>query len=197
MLLLIPEYRLWFKFPPLGALYLGAVLKRAGEPVELLDGGVESLSPRILRQALSRHTTVGISANVSHFYSGQRLARFIRREFPDRKIIWGGPCPSIEYKTLIPELADVVVIGEGEEQMERLAKGVPPADIPGVAWWDGGSVRVNPRDGYIEDLDALPFPAWELLDGKRYSVPGRHPVHMVVTERGCPFHCINCTKFIP
>jgi radical SAM superfamily enzyme YgiQ (UPF0313 family) len=149
-----------------------------------------------LRSVLSRHTTVGISANVSHLYSGQRLARFIRREFPDRRIIWGGPCPSVEYGKLIPELADVVVLGEGEDQMEKIALGVPLADISGVAWWDGDGIRVNPREGYIEDLDALPFPAWELLDGKRYSVPGRRPVHMIVTERGCPFHCINCTKFI-
>lgn len=196
MLLLIPEYRLWFKFPPLGALYLGAVLKRVGEPVELLDGGVERIDPAKLRAAISRHETVGISANVSHLHSGHELARFIRREFPDRKIIWGGPYPSVEYEKLIPELADVVVLGEGEEQIAKLATGVPWAEIPGIAYADGDAVRVNPRAGYIEDLDTLPFPAWELLAGKSYSVPGRRPIHMIITERGCPFQCLNCTKVI-
>jgi radical SAM superfamily enzyme YgiQ (UPF0313 family) len=196
MLLLIPEYRLWFKFPPLGALCIGAVLKRAGEPVELLDGGVEALSPARLRAALARHATVGISANVAHLYSGVRLARFIRREFPGHRILWGGPAPSEQYADLLPELADAVVIGEGETQAVKFAAGMPLAEIPGVAWWDGQAIRVNPRQPFIEDLDALPFPAWELVAGKRYAVPGRQPLHMIVTERGCPFHCLNCTKII-
>jgi radical SAM superfamily enzyme YgiQ (UPF0313 family) len=41
-------------------------------------------------------------------------------------------------------------------------------------------------DGLVRDLDALPFPAWELLPYERYKLLS------VFASRGCPDHCAYC-----
>jgi anaerobic magnesium-protoporphyrin IX monomethyl ester cyclase len=51
---------------------------------------------------------------------------------------------------------------------------------------------------FVESLDALPFPAWDLVDVARYRAAWT-PAHgrmswNVVTTRGCPFHCNWCAK---
>ncbi|NOY76021.1 MAG: B12-binding domain-containing radical SAM protein [Kiritimatiellaeota bacterium] len=199
MLIVVPEYKLWFKFQPLGALSIAAVMVKNGLDVDFLDGAVvkgDFFSKA--RSLASKHSRIGISANVSQAHSGLKLAEMIRSEFPDRTIIWGGPFPTIEYEKLIPEYADVVVLGEGEIQAASLAKAVPIEDIPGVAYWssDKREIVVNPRPPFIDDLDSLPFPALHLIAGFRYRVPGKQPVFSIITERGCPYHCVNCTKII-
>jgi radical SAM superfamily enzyme YgiQ (UPF0313 family) len=58
-------------------------------------------------------------------------------------------------------------------------------------------VRTRPRD-IIRDLDALPRPAWDLVDVDRYRAiwRGRHGYFSmnVSTTRGCPYHCNWCAK---
>ncbi len=44
----------------------------------------------------------------------------------------------------------------------------------------------------LEDLDALPYPAYELFDLKDYYAWQRGVVP-VVTSRGCPFRCVFCS----
>lgn len=196
MLIVIPKYDLWLTYPQLGPLYIASILRQHGENVQLIDAVAERNFFRSLDEKIINHKTVGISANISHACSGKETALYIRKNYPDRKIIWGGPYPSCEYKSLIPELADIVVIGEGEEQIADISKGKSLDEIPGIAYWDKNSIKVNEREKYIENLDSLPFPDWDLVDSLRYNHPGLKPGYVMVTERGCPFDCINCTKFI-
>ena len=67
---------------------------------------------------------------------------------------------------------DYAVIGEGEVTAGELDRAIRTGGsvdgIDGLAWRDNGSVRINPRQRYIEDLDAMPFPAWDLIDIPRY-----------------------------
>ncbi len=196
MLLVVPDYRLWFNCPQLGILSCAASVRAAGGKVELVDAVADGNYMSDLDAKIRAHDVVGITANVSQAYSGREIARHIRRRHPEKKIVWGGPYPSAEYARLVPELADAVVIGEGETQIAEIAKGSPFESIPSLAFWSGGKLRVNERRGYIEDLDALPLPAWDLVDVTRYNFPGLSPGALMQTQRGCPFNCINCTTFI-
>jgi anaerobic magnesium-protoporphyrin IX monomethyl ester cyclase len=101
--------------------------------------------------------------------------------------------------------AHFVLAGEGEatlvELMDRLGGRSETAldAIPGLVFRgaDGGLVRTAARP-VMRDLDALPMPAWDLVDVGRYREiwlrrHGYFSMNMVTT-RGCPYHCNWCAK---
>jgi radical SAM superfamily enzyme YgiQ (UPF0313 family) len=98
---------------------------------------------------------------------------------------------------------DAAVVGEGEETLSELARGgcLELPRVPGLAFLDlkggGRVVKTVPRP-LLPQLDALPFPAWDLVDVDRYRNAWleRHDFFSVnmVTTRGCPYHCNWCAK---
>jgi len=70
------------------------------------------------------------------------------------------------------EYADKIIIGE------------PEAHFPEIVNSGGGICDKK----FVDDLDSLPYPAYELLPMKKYKN------RAVITSRGCPFKCIFCYK---
>ena len=77
-------------------------------------------------------------------------------------------------------------------------------ELMGIAYRDGDTVIHSPSRGFIRDLDALPYPAYDLLDMDRYlqisgyaatNSNGKQRLRTVplVTSRGCPFKCVFCS----
>ncbi len=106
--------------------------------------------------------------------------------------------------------ADAVILGEPEETMAELAMlwgcdraaaldSVRGLALKGGVGLDGTpAVRRTPARPFLEDLDSLPLPAWDLVDVEAYRsawtrAHGRLSWN-VVTTRGCPFHCNWCAK---
>jgi anaerobic magnesium-protoporphyrin IX monomethyl ester cyclase len=101
--------------------------------------------------------------------------------------------------------ADCVLLGDPESGVPELAElwladpGAPLDAVAGLALpgADGAVRRTRPRAA-VRDLDALPFPAWELVDAEAYrrawvAAHGRLSWN-VVTSRGCPYACNWCAK---
>jgi len=121
----------------------------------------------------------------------RRTARILRKTIPGVAIVFGGPEVSYEYKHLLGEDADVIVIGEGERTFTRLLRhftgsGTILSDIPGIALLDGGHVRVTlPVEPLA--LDELPFPYTDA------DMPAlTHQIVYYESSRGCPFDCQYC-----
>ncbi|HUT04031.1 MAG TPA: radical SAM protein [bacterium] len=118
----------------------------------------------------------------------------------------GGPYPTTSReKPLLDKNIDYTVLGEGEvtaaELLECLESGWNPHAINGLAYRDGGEIRLTEPRGYIQDLDELPFPAWDLIDFEAYA--GYLPMSVtlkgkmyagLITSRGCPYNCAYCHK---
>jgi anaerobic magnesium-protoporphyrin IX monomethyl ester cyclase len=71
--------------------------------------------------------------------------------------------------------------------------------IDGIAFYNKAGVTIKTKSRpFIKDLDALPFPAWDLLPAsKHYHYNTRYyPFYPIMTSRGCPFDCIYCTKVV-
>ena len=88
---------------------------------------------------------------------------------------------------------DAVATAEYDHTLRDLANGVSLRDCLGVAWLDSGRYVCNPRRPFIEDLDSIPFPAWQHIDVNDYRDAGKlFPFLTLISGRGCFGRCIFC-----
>lgn len=196
--------------PPLGILGLAAaVRKRFPVDIELMDQMVDNCSPLdVVRRAIAFDGDItGIRTLTTSAKMTARIVAGIRIALPKTLIVVGGPHVSAFGAASLAEIgADAAVVGEGERSFEMIVEarlnGSALSDIPGLVWRDkGGEVHVNPGQApQIEDLDALPLPACDLLDMERYgrvrsmaNVPP-HRYAALFTSRGCPHQCTYCHR---
>jgi radical SAM superfamily enzyme YgiQ (UPF0313 family) len=147
-----------------------------------------------------------LSATTISVCNAGRIAAQVKEQSPGVVTIVGGPHVSaIPERTLDAFPAfDYGIAGEGEVSLfallDCLEQGRPVAGVAGAVYRDGGRPRANPRAPYIDDLDALPMPAWDLLpDFPHRFRPSilshpQTPVASVITSRGCPFTCAFCDR---
>ena len=181
--------------PYLGYGYLAAALEASGHEVHYLDVN----APEAMSNSSgipSGYPVVCISASTFSFLEALDNARGVKKESPESLVILGGPHTSIEPEKILenPEF-DVLVIGEGEETVVELAGAIEAeggfgehlADrIEGIACRQNGAVRLSPPRPWIEDLDSVRFPSFELFPMNLYH---HYPV---ITARGCPYNCVFC-----
>lgn len=194
-------------YPALGPMYLTAYLRKEGFAVEIFDSTFRG-SPERALEALERAVSekkprvVGIHTKVITVNTTERYIRRLREL--GQTVIIGGPDGTIRPERYLEAGADAVVLGEGEatvlELLERSGEGQAPyAEMLGVSFRDGsGKVRRTPERPLLDNLDAVPFPAWDAVDMKAYAdewtrVMG-FPSACIITSRGCPFNCSWCCK---
>lgn len=193
---------------PMGLMYIGAVLKNAGYEPRIHDCAIDYKNLKILRNTIQQWKPdfIGISIIITELEQTKDIMALIRTMLPGVPVIFGGPWPSADPEEAIKKFgADYVVLGEGEkvfpELIDAIHNGRSVASIPGTASVINGQVKINPGRFLTEDeLNALPFPAWELLDHKLYAkmpsgaAVGCRRYMAIVTSRGCPFKCAYCHR---
>ncbi len=195
--------------PPLGLLYIGAVLEKEGIPVEIVPANILGLDWKDIAAKIRRDKPdiVGVTITTENRFQAFKLIRLAKKSHPGCLTVLGGPHASMAAEDClehIPEL-DVVVRGEGEFTMLDICRAFDGrrdpaalADIPGIVLRQAGAVVCNPPRVPIADLDSLPFPAYHLVPFEKYNfqfaVPGQGPLPAVniMTSRGCPFNCSFC-----
>ncbi len=123
----------------------------------------------------------------------------IRRYHAETPIILLGPGATHFVSKALCDRHVYVVRGEPEltltELLEALEHGRGAEGIKGVSYLDeDGKVVNNAPRPLNTDLDSLPFPARDLLEGRRYHNPKLKtgPYTTMFTSRNCPFRCIYC-----
>ena len=192
-----------FRFPPLGPAYVAASLRRAGHEVRLLDCTFLSREQARRLALAARADVVGIYCMATMREDAVWFARQLRGSCD--LLVAGGPLPTCEPEAFLADF-DVVVHGEGEQTMVDLlaarAAGADVGAVPGVvvSAADGGAAVAGPPRPFAADLDALPFPARDLLPNAAYISHGRrrygYAVTTVMSSRGCPFACEFCSNVV-
>ncbi len=185
--------------PPLGLACIAAYLEQKGEQVKILDLQVEHLDFFLFREFLRslRPEYIGISATTVEIEAAFTLARLAKDILHQSKIILGGVHASIlpEEALMRPDV-DFVIRQEGEITLHELVNAKPLATIAGLSYKEGAMCRHNADRAFIENLDAMPLPAYHLLPMKKYRPSlgnyKRLPASSMVTARGCPGRCTFC-----
>jgi anaerobic magnesium-protoporphyrin IX monomethyl ester cyclase len=198
---------------PLGIGYLAAVLRQKGCEVSIYCQDVYHFPEAHLVDYLNHNhfDLVGVGV-IGGYYQYRKLLTISEaiNSVSQRKFCYviGGHGPSPEPEFFLRKTgADVVVMGEGEvvinNLVDALAAGRSLSEVKGVAYRDGQEVIINVREQLIRDVDAIPFPAWDLFPMDYYTMmrpPGIRPTErsqMVFTGRGCPFSCNFCYRMDP
>jgi len=189
---------------PMGLLFVAASLEQAGFTVRLRDARCHSkASTRTwIREHLDREPLfLGISAMTVQVAHGLAIAEQARSEAPDIPIVWGGAHASLfAESTAMDPAADYVLPREADHSIVELAKtlaeGGVPSRTPGVLCRRDG-ILAGTADAALPDIDALPSPAYHLVDLEAYTprrIPGGRVVRGtdVLTSRGCPYRCAFC-----
>jgi anaerobic magnesium-protoporphyrin IX monomethyl ester cyclase len=193
-----------FRFPPLGPAYVAAALRREGHQVDLLDCTFLDRDEALARAQSASARVVGIYAMATMAPECLWFAARLRGRCD--LLVAGGPLPTCEPEAFLGRF-DAVVRGEGEEAMcEVVAAFEAAADIGAVAGVvtgppaDVACATPGPPRPFVTDLDALAFPARDLLPNERYIAHGRkkdgRAVTTVMSTRGCPFACEFCSNVV-
>ncbi len=185
--------------PPLGLGYIASSLRAGGHDVQMIDAIAENLTRQEVKQRVLDFETqvVGVTAMTPTFRGAQEAAQ-IGKEAGCITVMGGVHMALFARETLTYDYIDFGVIGEGEETMVKLCdaleKGESYEHMPGLAYMKDGEVVLGPAV-LIQDLDALPFPAFDLLPMDKYSsIIGLNPVTTMMGSRGCPYLCGFCFK---
>jgi anaerobic magnesium-protoporphyrin IX monomethyl ester cyclase len=188
---------------PLGLLYVGGALQRAGYGVALYDAMTRFHTLDQVRETLRRERpdAVFVSCITATVLDGIEVCRVAKEEVPETLTVLGNTHPSFMYEEVLtghPEV-DVVVREEGEttavELIEAWRAGADLSRVWGIAFRREGRVIATPRREFIMDLDSLE-PAWDLVSWEEYTYrpkPGS-TLAVVSSSRGCRQHCSFCSQ---
>ena len=197
---------------PLGIMMIAAVARERHPDVSILDMKVEDWTPARCVEELERlkPDVVGLSAMTYEAGCMHAVARELKRRLPDVIVVCGGPHPSVADEDVMRDPAvDFVVRGEGEFTFAELLDGIEAgrsdwSDCAGLNWrraegTSGGAPVRNPDRPPPQDLSALPFPAWDLVDHAKYHrVPRGGVIYAhkefatMFSSRACPWRCTYC-----
>ncbi len=145
----------------------------------------------------SKAFLIGISSLFSPYEDMALATAEIARTYrPEATIVLGG-----HHATALPErllahpAVDCVLRGDGEAALPALAHALvnqrPWETVPGIGFRreDGRFFLAPPA--FVDDLDELPPPAYDLADTAYYG--RRHESSVTIaTSRGCPLQCSYC-----
>lgn len=216
-------------YMPIGLAYLAGVLREAGMECEVIDAFgekpgqcwiddgymVRGLTPCEVADRISTNpeAVVLYASHVTCHRALVQIAGEVRHRLSHVPIVVIENTQAVTaysirrvQDTLYDAGVDYVLSGEPEERGIRLMRVLMNgADtkhirgIDGVGCRHDGETHYTPPCGRITDLDALPFPAWELFPLRNYwrlryaHGPFETDKYLpLLTSRGCPYGCRFC-----
>ena len=161
--------------PNITLAYLDSILSAHGAQVRVLDvRGLDQLEPADLYL---------ISSSIVDCSFEREIGFEVRRRFGAKVGYFGTFAATVPE--FFAEAADFTV----QEEIENLAPALARGEIP------TGIVAA----GFVQNLDALPFPKWDQFDVRRYKyqIITSHGITLpMLGSRGCPYTCNYCPYLV-
>jgi len=194
--------------PPLGLLYLaGSLRARLGDRIDisLIDAKLQCMKPEEVVRHLDGFDVVGLSALSYEAPACREISSLVKERSPSTIVVLGGPYTHNRSGEILEGYPHVDWVFDGESEFSfseciaRQIEGNPLEGIPGLYRRASAGIIHPLGTDSIKDLDALPHPAWDLVDFEAY----KHAPNMnswmkgnlyapLFTSRGCPYECAYC-----
>ena len=188
-------------FIPLGIAYLGAIAEKQGHQVTVIDCQAEKLTYKTFIDRIKQTPSdvIGVTATTLLYKSAMNLITLAKQEHPQAYTMLGGSHGTFwdvnalnEYPNL-----DIVVRKEGEitfkEILEKLQTKTSLNKVLGITFRNQkNEIIQNPDRPFIENLDALPFPAHHILPLNTLKRMGK-VLFPLISSRGCVYWCDFCS----
>ncbi len=200
------SYISWF---PQGLAYIASVCLKAGHEVKIYNQDVYHWPESHLTDLLNkeRYDFIGVSMCGGYYQYRKvlKLSEAINKAKHRPFYVLGGHLAAPEPAYFLNKTsADAIVIGEGEitvlNLLEALEQKKPLHSVNGIAFLENGVCVQPPRQDLIEDIDGIPFPAWELFPIDHYAllrapyIKNGERWFPVLSGRGCTFKCNFCYR---
>lgn len=202
------------KIPNVGLAYVMSAAERAGFEFSLIDIDAHRYSDEQIESLIrnAKCDVVAMGTLVSQYARAKQLFKVVRTFHPHVKIIAGNTLGTSIPRILLSKTeADICVIGEGDvtfvDLIHALEEGRSLRTVQGIAFIENGEFVQTLQRPVIINLDAIPYPNYDLMDigiyleNSRHSVsnPGGLPIEFddliaipMSSARGCAFHCNFC-----
>ncbi len=209
ILLINPTVRVWAPphINPMGLGYIAASLLQEGHDVHVYDINAMRWSDeevkRKIEQEIATFDAVGIGGLITTYTYVKWLISIIKGCRKDIPVIVGDNGATFSYDIYLRKAgADIAVLGEGDITIKEVARALDMkkdlGTIEGIAFTREGEICKTPPRKRIRDLDALPYPAWDIFPIETYinqkvlpRTEGRRSLGVSAT-RGCPYPCAFC-----
>jgi len=173
---------------------------------------------RVMLKTIEKEKPDLIGLNVlfsGNFPDVLKFTQVIKEKYPKIKIAIGGIHPTSYYKEILTNCSEIdyVAIGEGEMTLLKLIKCLENKNFEGLKNIKGfahrdesGKIHCNLEREFIDDLDSIPLPAWDLIDFKNFEMkldtyynPKNLPLKnkaAMFSSRACPLACNFCDMFL-
>ncbi|MBN1493448.1 MAG: B12-binding domain-containing radical SAM protein [Candidatus Omnitrophica bacterium] len=161
--------------PPLGVMSLQAYLMEQHIETDIVN---DFKLDDIGRYQMFTH--FGISCMTPERKQAYEIVRAIKREYPDKKVIIGGPHANYYTDECREEMFDHIVIGDGEVALKHILSGE-------------SNDRIVSYPLTEEEMNALPLPYREPSFLRQYSFNMQGlQASTILTAKGCPMQCKFC-----
>lgn len=195
------------EYPPVGICYLASIVRNQGYTVDIYDAASMRCS---LTSALEfaidfQPDVLCLSLYTIGIVEQYTFLKRVKKAIPVCAILVGGPHATALPIYTMEECSEIdfLIFGEGEHTIVELFKAIErkmnPASLKGICYRNNGEVIQNEPRELINNLDEIPFPAYDLLkkNGFKYSRRSFNltdNIGVIMSSRGCPFNCVFCFK---
>jgi anaerobic magnesium-protoporphyrin IX monomethyl ester cyclase len=212
-------------YMPIGLAYAAAALREAGYRVSVIDAFAEAPIRGVKdgvftlfglsEDEVAKRVPDGVQAvfifaiNLTNHLAAIKIVKSLKREHPNVPVVilentQAVTAYALQYVTteFFQAGADYILTGEAEHRITTLVKcltGEIDRDLIREIDGLGSPDHYSPPEGFIKDLDALPFPAWDLFPLENYwklrfaHGPQSTAKYLpLLTSRGCPYPCRFC-----
>ncbi len=210
----------------LAPLYISAVLKKNNHSVKFLDVekdkinygenfDIQNYFEAIVKPLIGdfEPRIVGISVHYSGTFVGAMdIAKLIKKCNSNIIIVMGGHHPTIFCMQIIERYKEIDFILKGESEatilglIESLGTKKECFGIDGLCYRKNGVAIENDKSKFIQDVDSIPFPDYDLVDIEDYYFdtskwfnPKNHRINVsfpLLTSRSCPHRCTFCAMYL-